>query len=341
LPPARYAGAAGQADFYQRVLDRLATVPGVTAAAVTGALPMTGTPSTTMRPEGGRLDDELSADVVTASAHYFAVMRIPLRRGRLFTAADRAGAAPVAIVNESAAREFWPAGTSPIGRGITMHDWGTPYRAEVVGVVGDVHQGGLEEQASPAVFYPIGQFPESTLRQSIVIRTAGDPMAIVSMAREQVRAVDPDQPVASTRTLDELLTSALAQRRFNLILIGGFAATALLLAAVGIYGIVAFAVGQRAREIGVRVALGARQSDVIRLVLSQAAGPVGIGVAGGLAGALAASRALERFVFGVTATDALTLTTVALVVGVMTIAASLGPTRRALGVDPATALRGD
>lgn len=341
LPPARYAGAAAQADFYQRVLDRLAVLPGVTAAAVTGALPMTGTASTTMVPEGGHREQELAADVVPASPDYFTVLRIPLRAGRLFSEADRRGTAPVALINEAAASRFWPAGVSPLGRGLTMEDWGVPHRAEVIGIVGDIHQAGLEAAVRPAVYYPLAQFPETMLRQSVVIRTPGDPLAVVGAVREQIRAEDSDQPIASVRPLDDVLAGAVAQRRFNLLLIGSFAATALLLAGIGVYGIVAFAVGQRTREIGVRVALGARPADVVRLVLGQGAVPVSLGVAIGLAGARAASGLLDSLVFGISGTDASTMIGVALVVGALALAAAIVPARRALHVDPAVALRGD
>jgi putative ABC transport system permease protein len=339
LPGARYSGAPGQAAFYENALARLATLPGVTAAAVTGALPMTGTAATTMVPEGGHVDRHFVADVITASPQYFNALQIPLRRGRLFGDADRRGAAPVALVNEAAARQFWPAGTSPLGRALTMEDWGAPYRAEVIGIIGDVHQAGLEADVRPAVYYPMAQFPEPMLRQSIVVRTSGDPMAVAGSAREQIRLIDRDQPIAAVRPLSDVLGAAVAQRRFNLILIASFAAAALLLAAAGVYGIVAFAVGQRTQEIGVRVALGAGRSDVVRLVLAQGTVPVVAGVAAGIAGALAASRILDTLVFGVRATDAMTLASVALAVAAIALAASIAPARRALRVDPAVALR--
>jgi putative ABC transport system permease protein len=257
----------------------------------------------------------------------------------LFGDADRRGAAPVALVNEAAARQFWPAGTSPLGRALTMEDWGAPYRAEVIGIIGDVHQAGLEADVRPAVYYPMAQFPEPMLRQSIVVRTSGDPMAVAGSAREQIRLIDRDQPIAAVRPLSDVLGAAVAQRRFNLILIASFAAAALLLAAAGVYGIVAFAVGQRTQEIGVRVALGAGRSDVVRLVLAQGTVPVVAGVAAGIAGALAASRILDTLVFGVRATDAMTLASVALAVAAIALAASIAPARRALRVDPAVALR--
>jgi ABC-type antimicrobial peptide transport system permease subunit len=220
-----------------------------------------------------------------------------------------------------------------------MEAGGAPYRAEVIGIIGDVHQAGLEADVRPAVYYPMAQFPEPMLRQSIVVGTSGDPMAVAGSAREQIRLIDRDQPIAAVRPLSDVLGAAVAQRRFNLILIASFAAAALLLAAAGVYGIVAFAVGQRTQEIGVRVALGAGRSDVVRLVLAQGTVPVVAGVAAGIAGALAASRILDTLVFGVRATDAMTLASVALAVAAIALAASIAPARRALRVDPAVALR--
>jgi predicted permease len=169
LPAAAYADAAAHNAFYSRVLERIASLPNVSAAAVTGALPLTGTPATTMEPEPVRVGEQLSADVITASPQFFAALHIPLRQGRVFSDRDVRGRQPVAVINEAAARRFWP-DTNPLGRSITMKDWGDPYRAEVVGIVGDVHQAGADVDASPAVYYPLAQFPETTLSEVIVIR---------------------------------------------------------------------------------------------------------------------------------------------------------------------------
>ncbi len=339
LPPARYPNAEAHGVFLHRVVERIITLPGVTAAGATGALAMSGTPSTTMEPEGTTVRDPLSADVITASPGFFAALRIPLERGRLFSNSDVSGGASVMLVSRSAARSFWPDGTDPIGRRITMKDWGQPYEAEVVGVVGDIHQTGPDADLRPAVYYPIVQFPETLIRNSIVMRTAGNPLDVVGAAREQVWAIDRDQPVAAVRTMDLILSNAVAQRRFNMILLGAFSLAALLLAGVGIYGVVAFAVAERTREIGVRVALGATPLDVARLTLAQGVAPVCLGLIAGLAGAITVSRAVEGLLFGVQERDPATLAGVTLVVLVIGTIACVVPARRALSIDPARALR--
>jgi putative ABC transport system permease protein len=341
LPRAAYPDAAAHARFYASVLDRLKAVPGISAAGATGALPLTGTPATTMTAEGSTARDSLVADVVTATPEFFAALRIPLKRGRLFTAADAAHAMPVVVVNETAVKRFWPDGSDPVGRAVTMLDWGRPYRAVVVGTVGDTRQRGLEVDPAPAVYYPLAQFPETTLSASIVVRTTGPAEGIVGATRVQIWSVDRDQPLGAVRPMESIAALGLAQRRFNVALLAAFAATALLLAAVGIYGIVAFSVGQRAREIGVRVALGARPADVTRLVLAQGIVPAGLGLTVGLAGALAASRLLQGLLYGVAPTDGVTLAGVTLVVAAIATAACFGPVRRAHRLDPALALRSE
>jgi putative ABC transport system permease protein len=300
---------------------------------------MTGTPTTTMVPEGRTEADGLFADIVTITPEFFTALRIPLRLGRGITDRDRAGSAPVVVVNEAAAKQFWPGGASPIGRRVVMRDWGEPYQAEVVGVVGDVRQMGMDVDARPAAYYPVAQFPETLLRQAMVIRTAGPAERTIAAAREQVWAVDRDQPVASAGLLSDVVAAAVAQRRFNFILAAAFAAAAMLLAGLGVYGVVAFGVGQRTREIGVRVALGARPADVARFAVRLGTVPVAAGAAAGLAGALAASRALEGLLFGVRPADVPTLAGVAALVLLLGAAACYAPTRRALRVDAAEALR--
>jgi len=339
LPEAKYPDAAAHHAFYQSVLERLDALPRVLAAGVTGALPLTGTPATTMDPEGSTVTDQLSADVITVTPGFFDTLQIPLRQGRPFTRTDLKGTHSVAIVNETAARRFWPGSISPIGRTVTMKDWGTPYQAEVVGVVGDVHQGGSDADVSPAVYYPLAQFPETTLSESIVVRTTESLQQTISMTKDQVWAVDPSQPVASIRTMDEIMSASISTRRFNVVLLGAFALGAVLLSAVGIYGIVAFAVTARRQEFGVRIALGAPRSDVVRVVMTHAAQPVAIGLGAGLAGALLASRLLQTLLFGVRPADVVTLAGVALTIASVTVVACAAPVWRALRIDPIAALR--
>ena len=339
LPSARYRGAAAQGEFLGRVADAMRSIPGVREAAATGALPMTGTARTTMVPEGSSARESLYADIITASPGLFPALRIPLKRGRLFTDADSRTGAPVLILSETAVKRYWPDGTDPLGLSVTMREWGDPYAARVIGIVGDVRQSGPETDPAPAAYYPVAQFPETLLRHSIVIRTDGDPLSVVPAARDLVARLDREQPVASIRTLDQLLATAVAQRRFNLMLLAGFSATALALAALGLYGIVAFAVGQRSREIGLRVALGARPFDVARLVLTHGVAPIASGLGLGSAAAFLASRAIEAQFFGVSAADATTMTFVLAVVTATGALACAAPARRALRIDPAVTLR--
>ena len=339
LPAARYPGAAAQGEFLGRLADAMRMIPGVREAAATGALPMTGTARTTMVAEGSTAKESLYADIITVSPGFFATLRIPLQRGRLFADADARTGAPVLVLNEAAVQRFWPDGTDPLGRTVTMRDWGEPYSARVIGVVGDVRQAGPETAPAPAAYYPVAQFPETVLRNSIVIRTDGDPLSIVAAAREQVWRLDREQPVASIRTLDQILAASVAERRFNLMLLAGFSTTALGLAALGLYGIVAFAVGQRSREIGLRVALGARPFDVARLVMTHGAAPIAVGLGLGTVAAFLASRAIEAQFFGVTAADSTTLGFVLAVVTATGALACAAPARRALRIDPALTLR--
>jgi len=339
LPPAKYPDAGAHHAFYQSVLERIIAVPGVAAAGVTGALPLTGTPATTMEPERSTATEQLSADVVTVTPEFFAALDIPLRQGRLFSPTDLKRTHPVMAINEAAARRFWPDGSSPLGRRITMKDWGTPYQAEVVGVVGDVHQAGSDSEVSPAVYYPLSQFPETTLTESIVVRAKGNLTQTVSMVKEQIWAVDSSQPIASIRTMDEIMSVAVAERRFNLAVLSAFAVAAVLLSAIGIYGIVAFAVTERRHEFGVRIALGAPRSDLVRVVMTHAALPVAIGLAAGLGGALMGSRLLQTLLFGVRTTDAITFAGVVLTIVAVALLACAAPVRRALRLDPIATLR--
>jgi putative ABC transport system permease protein len=341
LPAARYDGIAAQRRFYDAVLERVTAVPGVTAAGVSGALPLMPTAATGIQAQDGVPNLDPSADIVPVTPAMFPSLKIPLVRGRLFDERDRAGAMPVAIVSASAARDFWPAGTDPIGRAITMHDWGEPYRATVIGIVGDVHQSGPDSPVSPTVYYPFAQFPETTLMQSLAVRTNEPADRIIGAMRDIVRTVDRDQPIARAGTMADRLSSATAQRRVNLLLLGAFALAALLMAAVGVYGVVASAMAARTREIGVRMALGATRRDIARLGTIRGAGPVLIGVIAGLGGALLEGRAVQGLLYGVTPRDPAALLFAVTLVMLVAFAAVSGPIRRAMRIDPLDALRAD
>jgi len=340
LPSARYDGAAAHWRFYDAALQRIAALPKVESVGVTGALPLSPTAATTMVPQDGREDTAHTADVITATPGVFPALRIALSRGRLFTSVDRAGAPPVAIVNQAAARQFWPAGIDPIGRSITMQDWGDPYRATIIGIVRDVHQAGPDQPVSPAVYYPLAQFPETTLTQTIVVR-GGSPEASIGSIREIVRTLDRDQPVALASTMESRMRGVTAQRRVNLLLFGAFTLAALAMAAVGIYGVVSFAMAARTREIGVRIALGANGRQIASLAFFSGALPVIAGVVTGVAAALIASRALADLLYGVTAHDPVAFSCAVVGMLVVALAAVAAPTRRAVQVDPIVALRAE
>jgi len=339
LPAARYDDSAAQARFYSTVLEHLSSVEGVDSTGVTGALPLSPTAATTMVAQDGPDDQQPVPDIITATPGFFSTMRIPLRRGRGFNAADRAGAPAVALINETAARTMWPAGVEPIGRSIDMRDWGEPYRAMVIGIVGDVHQAGGDRETRTAVYYPLAQFPHGTLTQSIVVRPRAGWTGATGAIRDAVRITDPNQPLGSTAPMEERISAALAARRFNLFLLGGFAAAALLLAGVGIYGIVAFAMAARAREIGIRVALGAAPRQIVWLTVSKGLTPIAAGVAGGGAVAWIAAAAIGGLVFGIEPRDGISLASAAGLITCAAVAAIAGPARRALRVDPAISFR--
>jgi putative ABC transport system permease protein len=341
LPTARYDGAQAHARFFDTLLEQVSGRLNVASAGVTGALPLSPTAATTMIAQDARDDSQPIADVITATSGVFAALRIPLLRGRMMTDADRAGAVPVALINEAAARQFWLPGIDPIGRTVEMRDWGPPYRATVIGIVGDVRQAGPDAAGRPAVYYPLEQFPQTTLTQTLVVRTREPLSRVDEEIRRAVRSIDPSQPLARVATMSERIAVVLSPRHFNLMVLGAFAIAALLLASVGIYGLVAFAVATRTREIGVRVALGATPRRIAAFAMSSGAMPIAGGLLLGLAGAVLASRALEALVFGVSRLDTISLAAAALLNGSVALAAVAGPARRAMRVDPIVALRAD
>jgi putative ABC transport system permease protein len=262
---------------------------------------------------------------------WFRLLRIPLAAGREFVAADDGSAPRVAIVNQAFVRRYFPGG-NPLGESINI--FGVP--REIVGVAGDVRFRGREADVQPTMYVPFHQNPLSAL--SLVVRAEGDPLALVPAVRGAIRALDPDLPLVEVATLEQTLAGSLAQRRFTLSLLALFAALALVLAAVGIYGTVALGVVERTHEIGVRLALGGDRGDVLRLVLGQGLGLTLAGVALGLAGALAARRVLAALLFEIAPGDPLTWAAVPAVLAAVALAASWLPARRATAVDPVVAL---
>ena len=328
---------------YEEILRRARSLPGVSSAAAAGALPFDGTGgNTSFTAEGHEADDRSRIPTIkatVASAGYFETMGIRVVRGRAFTDADNTTAQPVAIVTESLAQIAWP-NEEPIGR--RLHFGGPQGRnpwMTVVGVVKDVRTERLEDRARPMLYRPLRQ--ASNLALSLVLKTEADPGTLGNALAAQVRAVDPDQPTYGIRTMDDLVGKATASRRFSTQLLGGFALLALLLAAVGIYGVMAFVVGQRTREIGIRIALGAHPGSVVLLVLRQALVLAAIGVVTGSAAAIIVTRLLAGLLFEVRATDPSTYGAIALLLAGTAMVAAWRPARRAAFVDPILALRSE
>jgi putative ABC transport system permease protein len=282
-------------------------------------------------------DGAFYANRPRVSPGYFATMGIRLLEGRLFDDGDGPRALPVAVVSDLAAVRYWPS-HSPIGRRVAV-EWtdGRPVWRQVIGVVRSTRHFGLEAPQKPEIYIPHSQAPSPFMQ--LVVRTAYDPATLASSIRAQIAAIDPQQGVTAFQTLEDLLSRSTARRRFQTALVGTFALLALLLAAVGVYAVMSYMVVQRRREIGVRLALGARPADVVRMVLANGLRLAVLGVALGLAGALALSRTLAHFLYEVSPRDPVTYITVALaLIGVATLAAYV-PSRGAAGVDPMLVLR--
>jgi len=338
LPANKYPEGSQQSAFHRRVVERVREVPGVVSASVVRALPFSGNggsvtfelPDRPLAPEGSGY----RAQANTADPDYFSTMGIPLLRGRVFTAQDTADSPPVVVVSRSLAERFWP-GEDPLGRSLRLEDPGI--QAAIVGVVGDVKHDSLDQPERLQLYAPQPQNPH--LFNTLVVRAAGDPMALAGPVRSAVWSVDRDQPVWKVRTLESLIERSLGLPRFLSGLMSVYSTVALLLAAVGLYGVVAFAVAQRTREIGVRVALGARPGDVVGLVLRNGLGLTLLGLAVGLLGGLGVGPLMGSLLFGVGAHDGVTLGGVSAVLLGVAVVACAAPALRATRVDPVEALR--
>jgi len=340
MPDTRYPTDAARIAFYRRTLDALRALPGVRSAAAGSTLPLMGNDmGIGFRVEGRpvRNEDHTNAAYHAVSPDYFAAMGIRILRGRGFTDRDDDHAPPVLVISETMARTYWP-GEDAIGKRVTIgyHNSGP---REVVGIVADVKESELSEPARPEMYAAFPQTPWPFF--SVVVRADRDPVALAPAVRTSLTRLDPEQPPGDVQTLTHYVRLATAQPRFTAMLAGAFAAIATLLAGLGIYGVLAYGVAQRRREIGIRMALGAQPGDVRRLVMSQAAALGAAGLAAGVAGALLLTRTLSSLLFGVTASDPATFGAgCALLMGVVVAAAYL-PARRATRVDPMVALRAD
>jgi predicted permease len=332
-----------RAAFFQQVLDRMRARPQVVEAGAVAAMPfieanlhMATVVTVDGRPAGP--DEGIGAFIDIATPGYFSAMRIARREGRLFERFDTARSTPVAIVSEALARRAWP-GASPVGQKIQYRFQGRTRPAEIVGVVADIRHDGLDRPARLEVFVPHAQVPSGSM--TFVARIDGDPARVIPDLKAQIRAVDPAQAIYRAATAEELVSKSLVERRFMLALLTGFALLAGVLAAIGIYGVISVATTQRTREFGVRIALGAASGEILGMVLRQGAAMAALGLAIGLAGALAFGRVMSRFLYGVQPADPLTLAGVVAVLAAVALTACVLPAHRATRVDPLVALRNE
>jgi putative ABC transport system permease protein len=338
LPISKYPRGKPVGDYYVEALRHVKALPGVEHAAFTNILPLSGNNSDSSFIIEGRdpkasgvYPDEELRDI---TPEYFQVLKTPLLKGRFFTEADTAEASPVIIINQAFAKKYWP-NEDPIGKRLS-HDGRNPKWISVVGVVGDIHHRGLEVDAAPEQYLPHSQAP--TREMILAVRSAQDPRALAASIRKELQTVDPELPLANVRTFDEVVSDSVAPRRLSVTLLGLFAGIALVLASVGIYGVMSFLVVQRTHEIGVRMALGAQHSDVLRIVVGHGMKLVVIGTAIGLLLAIFSARALGAMLYHVGAFDFTTFAAVTLALGAVALLASYIPAARLVRADPMLAL---
>lgn len=341
IPNAKYREEASRTRFFTRAVEKLEQLPGVKSASAVSYLPFNGDASATWVNIGGhppaRPGEEIGATVRTVMPGYFRTMGIPLLAGRDFTAADNDPAAPLHfIVNQRFVRRYL-AGEQPIGKPISVLMARENPFAEIVGVVGDVKEGSLDHEPEPTAYYVHAKLPYGAM--VFVVRTASNPLGQVEAARRVIQSLDTTQPIAEVKTMDDVIAETFSRQRFSAVLLSGFSVSALLLAAIGIYGVLAYSVAERTHEIGVRSALGATPGNIVALVVSGGARLVAMGAAVGIGGALALSGLLKGLLFGVGPRDAMTYVVVPIVLGAVAVLAASVPARRAARLDPMDALR--
>src|SRR5215472_4132320 len=348
LPRQAYPHAPQVESFYKELLDRTSNLPGVESASVSNDLPLNAREEVSVNIEGNSNAEGQAPQAICQSwlmGNYFQAMGIPLLEGRWFTAQDRSGSEQVAIVSLSAAKKFWP-GEDAIGKRIR---WGVNGSWEtVIGVVGDVSQGPLNKPLIPHVYRPYDQVSGPFLEEdpfgdwhamNLALRTQSDPASLASAVVAQVHSLDRDLPISSIRTMTQVMSSSLAGPKFNTLLLGIFAGMALFLATIGIYGVLAYSVAQQTHEIGVRMALGAHERDVLRLILKQGTRLALIGVGCGAIAAVFLTRLMSSLLYGVSVMDPITFVSIAVVLIAVVSLACYFPARRAMRVDPMVALR--
>jgi putative ABC transport system permease protein len=338
LPQDRYPGTDRSAVFLQQLVTALAALPGVESAAAVNTLPLTGFNALRPHQLPGAAPDERMAEFRVVTPDYFRTMEIPLRRGRVFDDRDRLGSQDVIVVNESLARRLWP-DREPVGQTLLVADWMTRSPRIVVGVVGDTRHHDLARGPEPEIYRPAYQMYWPFF--GLVVRTHTTPELLERSLRDVAGQLDRNVPISAVRAFDDLADSTWAWRRSSMALFGAFAAAASLLAFVGVYGVMAYTVAERSREIGVRMALGARPADIARRVVAHGAALTGLGVSLGLLLSAALAGVLGALLFGVAPLDPLTFAAVAVLTSVSTLAAGAVPALMAARVDPNVALRAD
>ena len=334
----KYGESANRIQFSDQLIARLKSLPGVEGVALANDFPIWGVDMTSYPTIEGRdsanADDRFLTGRHTVNADYFKAMGIPLLKGRDFTSADREGAAAVTIINETAARRIWP-DEDAIGKRFKFGGEKSPW-LEVIGVIADVKHNGLDGEPSLETYVTFPQLPVPYM--NVAVR-ASDPTSLAAAVRREVQAIDKDQPIYDVSTMGKILSESVAPRRLSMVLFSLFAAVALMLAAVGIYGVMSYSVTQRTREIGIRMALGANHTNVVQMIVRQGMTLTLVGIGIGLAAAFGLSRLMSSLLYGVSVTDPLTFVAISLLLAAVALLANYVPARRATKVDPMVALR--
>jgi len=339
LPNLRYPDKQSQINFFNELERRVTSLPGVKHAGLTIILPMSGINSDSSFEIEGRPMDAAhpmpDEEIRLVSADYFRTLEMPLITGRYFNAGDKLDAPPVTMINQALAQKYWP-NENAVGKRMRVPTRAGPIWATIVGVVGDVHHRGLDQPVKPEWYAPLTQAPYQSV--ILAVRTAQDPLGLTSAIRREVQAIDSAQPIAHVRTLNDVIADSIAPRRLSVVLLTIFAGLALILASVGIYGVMSFLVVQRTHEIGVRMALGAQRADVLRLIISRARLLIGAGTIIGLIVAFLTTSLLRSALYATSALDLTTFALVTLTLALVAFLASYIPAHRATKADPMIAL---